>query len=132
MHILIGAVKFAVEEHDFTREGINYLGDFNSLTQKIRLQTGMHEDQRFATLWHEVMHGALDYMGMDLGEEDVVRLGNVIVTLLKDNKCLRKSEVWSGDTAPIQNSITIPSPEELFGGVYRKLSELEGASYVEE
>jgi hypothetical protein len=58
----------------------------------IKLKTGLNDQHKKQTLWHELMHGIVREYNIDFEndeEEDIIdTLGTAIVQVLKDNKGL--------------------------------------------
>ena len=78
--------EYTVEEtvnlHD---NGGDLYGQIHYLPEKILLNTDASEEQRKATLLHEIMHALDEIYNIGLEEEQVDKLGNAIYMLQKDN-----------------------------------------------
>lgn len=51
----------------------------------IYLNENNSTEQHVVTLIHEVIHGIEDMYGLELGEENVMRLANALYSIIKDN-----------------------------------------------
>jgi hypothetical protein len=61
----------------------------------IAVEKKLEEQQKFQTLWHEILHGLNTQMGFErLPEETIDALAYGIVAVLRDNKYLRGSWLW--------------------------------------
>ena len=63
----------------------DYYGDIYWDKSEIRLSSNNDDDQQQATLIHEILHGISDMFNLDLSEDTVLRLGNALYTVIKDN-----------------------------------------------
>lgn len=79
--------EYVVEEianlHD---EESDLYGQIQYLPEKILLNTDASEEQKKATLLHEVIHGLDEIYSIGLEEEQVKKLGNALYMLQKDNQ----------------------------------------------
>lgn len=65
-----------------------YVGAVDGPARKIYINTeaNKHEDETLETILHECIHAIDHFMGIDLSEEQVKRLGVGIATVFKDMK----------------------------------------------
>jgi hypothetical protein len=82
--ITIIGKTFKVQEMDTgTARELN--GRIDYFTNEIAIDNSMAREDRLCTLTHEIVHGVLHAMAMDLKESDVRRLGRGLHAVLKDN-----------------------------------------------
>lgn len=78
--------EYTVEEqvnlHD---EKGDLYGRIHYLPEKIFLNACASEEQKKATLIHEIVHGLDEMYDIDLKEKQVEKLGNALYMLIKDN-----------------------------------------------
>ena len=75
---------FKVQEMDMgTARELN--GRIDYFTNEIAIDDSMAKEDRLCTLTHEIVHGVLHAMAMELKESDVRRLGRGLHAVLKDN-----------------------------------------------
>ncbi len=65
--------------------GDDCYGDIYWDKNEIRLNSNNDDDQQQATLLHEIIHGVSSMTSLDLSEDIVLRLGNGLYTVIKDN-----------------------------------------------
>lgn len=78
--------EYAVEQqknlHD---EGADLYGQIHYLPESIFLNADSSEEQKKATLIHELIHGMDEMFAIGLKEKQVEKLGNALYMLIKDN-----------------------------------------------
>lgn len=91
MNKIPGSVKILYKEYEIEEvdnlhdtDGELY-GQIQYLPQKIHLNSGSSEEQKKATLIHEIMHGLDEMYNIGLGEKQIEKLGNAVYMLIKDN-----------------------------------------------
>ncbi len=72
----------AVNLHD---EAGDLYGQIHYLPEKIFLNADASEEQKKATLLHELIHALDEMYGIGLKEKQVEKLGNALYMLQKDN-----------------------------------------------
>lgn len=85
--------KVKILYKEYTVESVNNLhnesadlyGQIHYLPEKIYLNSESLEEQKKATLIHEVVHGLDDMYGIGLKEKQVEKLGNALYMLIRDN-----------------------------------------------
>jgi len=55
------------------------------LTNTIQIEPELIETRMHEVYWHEVIHAAAEWAGIDLGEDIVLRLGKVMYEILLEN-----------------------------------------------
>ncbi|HBV83583.1 MAG TPA: hypothetical protein DEB74_12510 [Lachnospiraceae bacterium] len=84
-------VKILYKEYEIEqREGLHdeggeLYGQINYLSQKIYLNKEALDEQKKATLIHEIVHGLDEMYNIGLKEEDVEKLGVAFYTFVKEN-----------------------------------------------
>lgn len=78
-------VAFEKNLHDGNAE---LYGEMDSKLEIITLDEDLSEDQKNATLLHEIIHALDDVMAIDLKEEQVIKLANGLYMLAKQNDLL--------------------------------------------
>lgn len=84
-------VKILYKEYGIElREGLHdengeLYGHINYLSQKIYLNEEASEEQKKATLMHEIVHGLDEMYDIGLEEKEVEKLGTALYMLLKEN-----------------------------------------------
>ncbi len=84
-------VKILYKEYGIElREGLHdekdeLYGQINYLSQKIYLNKEASEEQKKATLMHEIVHGLDEMYDIGLEEKEVEKLGTALYMLLKEN-----------------------------------------------
>lgn len=77
---------YEVEEVPNLHEGADELyGQVHFLPEQIALNAGASEEQKKATLIHEIMHALDEMYSIGLEEAQVEKLGNAVYTLARDN-----------------------------------------------
>ena len=66
-------------------EGGDLYGQIDYLNEKIYLNSASSEEQKKATLIHELMHGLDEMFNIGLKERQIEKLGNAVYMLIKDN-----------------------------------------------
>ena len=87
--IRIGAFDYAIEIVERLRdiEGVRSLaGDIQYSHPKIRIDQDQDEQNKYRILWHEIVHGIADTMGVDLEENEVELLATGMAQLHRDNR----------------------------------------------
>ena len=78
--------EYTVEEIINLHDGVGDLyGQIHYLPEKILLNTDASEEQKKATLLHELVHAMDEMYGIGLKEKQVDKLGNALYMLQKDN-----------------------------------------------
>lgn len=78
--------KYGIEMVDNLHDKGNELyGQIEYLPQKIYLNSKSSEEQRKATLIHEIIHGLDEMYNIGLKEKQVEKLGNAVYMLVRDN-----------------------------------------------
>lgn len=78
--------EYTVEEIENLHDGgVDLYGQIHYLTEKILLNVNSSDEQKKATLIHEVIHGLDEMYGIGLKEKQVEKLGNALYMLLRDN-----------------------------------------------
>ncbi len=78
--------NYKVEERADLHEGNEeLLGQIQYLEEKILPREGTSEQQKKATLCHEIIHGLDDMYCIGLKEKQVEKLGNALYMLILDN-----------------------------------------------
>lgn len=87
--IKIGWKEYEVIEKgsnlDLTSGGDECYGTLYPDRRKLYINNSFDEEQKKATLIHEIIHGIDDLFGIGLKEEQVEALGHGIYTVIKDN-----------------------------------------------
>lgn len=70
----------------------NYSGCIDYVKHEIKIKKDMPSDNITQTLWHEIIHGILDYFGIDDADEDhekiVDAISKGVIMVVNDNKWL--------------------------------------------
>ena len=94
--IKIGWKEYAIIKKDYDSDlvsgGDECYGQIFPSTRKLYINNCYDDEQKKATLIHEVLHGMDDIWGIDLKEEQVETLANAIYTVIKDNPKIFKEE----------------------------------------
>lgn len=78
--------EYKIEQEENLHDGGDDLyGQIHYIGEKILLNSDSSEEQKKATLMHELIHGLDEMYRIGLEEEQVEKLGNAIYMLLKDN-----------------------------------------------
>lgn len=78
--------EYTVEEHEnLHNEGGDLYGKIHYLTERILLNVDASEEQKKATLMHELTHAMDEMYDIGLKEEQVEKLGNALYMLQKEN-----------------------------------------------
>lgn len=73
------------EQKNLHDESSDLLGQINYLSQTILLNADAKEEQKKATLMHEIIHALDEMYSIELKEKQVEKLGNALYMLQKDN-----------------------------------------------
>lgn len=85
--------EYQVSEVENLHDGKDVLyGQIQYLPEKIFLHAGASEEQKKATLLHELIHGMDEMYGIGLKEKQVAKLGNALYSLVRDNPQLFEVE----------------------------------------
>ena len=75
--------EYQIEQREGLHDGADDLyGQICYFDEKILLNSSCSEDQKKATLIHEIVHGLDEMYGIDLKEKQVEKLGNAFYMLL--------------------------------------------------
>lgn len=95
MKILIGPFEYEVEEVErlLSDDNLRLYGQIVYMPGDgsgglIQLEKNMPDDRRFATLWHEVLHGICEVSAVELDERDIVILATQIADVIRRNPIL--------------------------------------------
>jgi hypothetical protein len=75
-----------------SEQGNSLWGEICHATGEIFLWEGLSPEQRYATLWHELIHGLGSQTGMELSEGDIDRIAYGVMQLLMDNALVPTSD----------------------------------------
>jgi len=85
--VLVGGVKYEVQEVSRLRDKKDSLGRAQCHRQRIKIDSGLGGDAKAATLLHEVIHAILYQTGHDEHVEPHIRaLGYGLLALMRDNE----------------------------------------------
>lgn len=73
------------EEQNLHDENADLYGQIQYLSEMILLNSYSSEEQKKATLVHEIIHALDEIYGIDLKEEQVEKLGNALYVFIRDN-----------------------------------------------
>lgn len=79
------AVKYLEPQETLIIDAGECYGSILFNKKEIHINKEYDDEQKEATLIHEVLHGIEDMYNLELGEETVTRLAQAIYTVLKDN-----------------------------------------------
>lgn len=82
------------QENLHSEDGELY-GQIHFDAEKILLNSGSSEEQKMATLIHEIVHGLDAMYSIGLKEKQVEKLGNAVYMVIKDNP-----QIFEGSNAP--------------------------------
>lgn len=78
--------EYKIEQEGNLHDGEDDLyGQIHYLDEKILLNSDSSEEQKKATLIHELIHGMDEMYKIGLSEEQVEKLGNAFYMMLRDN-----------------------------------------------
>lgn len=78
--------EYTVEEQENLHDGeLDLYGQIHYLPQKILLNVDSSDEQKKATLIHEIIHGLDEMYCMGLKEKQIEKLGNALYMLQRDN-----------------------------------------------
>ena len=78
--------EYVIEQQENLHDsGGDLYGQIQYLPEKIFLNAASSEEQKKATLIHELIHGIDEMYNIGLKEKQVERLGNAFYMLIKDN-----------------------------------------------
>ena len=85
--VILEKVRILYKEYKIEQEGNlhDLYGQIHYLDEKILLNSDSSEEQKKATLIHELIHGMDEMYKMGLSEEQVEKLGNAFYMMLRDN-----------------------------------------------
>ena len=85
--VILEKVRILYKEYKIEQEGNlhDIYGQIHYLDEKILLNSDSSEEQKKATLIHELIHGMDEMYKMGLSEEQVEKLGNAFYMMLRDN-----------------------------------------------
>lgn len=83
------------QQENLHSEGGELYGQIHYNPEKILLNADSSEEQKKATLVHEIIHALDEMYGIGLKEKQVEKLGNGVYMLIKDN-----SQMFEGGNAP--------------------------------
>ena len=91
MQVKIGPVFYDVRVVNDLKnsKGHDLYGQADHEYNSINLNPRYGTDQRFLTLWHEVLHCFEPVFGVSMSEKQVTRLSALIALAIKDNPILR-------------------------------------------
>lgn len=75
-----------IEEENLHDEKSDLYGQIRYIEEVIALNTASSDEQKKATLVHELIHGIDEMYRIGLEEEQIEKLGNAVYMLIKDNK----------------------------------------------
>jgi hypothetical protein len=85
-NIKVGYKDYKVVKVNNLDDGTNLLfGEVTYVDEVIKLANKYPENQMKLTLIHELVHAVDDMLGIDLKEEQVVKLGTGLYQVIKDN-----------------------------------------------
>lgn len=73
-----------VEEFDDPSQ----MGEWDQFTQTVRVRSGLHPETEKATILHELLHAASDWLGIGLKENQIVQLDYVVRSMLDNDNTL--------------------------------------------
>lgn len=73
------------QQKNIHNEGGDLYGQIQYLSEKILLNADSSEEQKKATLIHEIIHALDDMYNIGLKEKDIEKLGNAVYMLIRDN-----------------------------------------------
>ena len=83
--------EYFVEEQSGLHNNVGDLyGEIHYLSERILLNCESSQDQKFATLMHEIVHALDEMWCINLKEKQVEKLGNAFYMLMRDNPQLFK------------------------------------------
>lgn len=81
-----------IQQENLHNEGDDLYGQIHYLSEKIILNIASTEEQKKATLIHELVHGLDEMYNIGLKEKQVEKLGNAFYMMVKDNPHMFKEE----------------------------------------
>ena len=85
-NVNIAYKDYSVEIVDNLHDNVcDLYGQIHYLPEKIYLNSEASEEQKKATLVHEIIHGLDDMYNIGLKEKQVEKLGNAFYMLIRDN-----------------------------------------------
>ena len=91
--IKIGSLVYKIRFDDMTKYGSNTIGNIDYRSLEITLNTQQEWEKNCQILWHEILHGILENLGMDdMKEQDVQSLASAIHGVIVDNPDMFKGE----------------------------------------
>ena len=70
----------------------NHTGSINHHKQTIQIDTNAHKQYQSEVLLHEIIHGVSHALNLNLGEDDVYRLGTGLYQVLSSNGFLAEGD----------------------------------------
>lgn len=88
--VKIGGFEFTISESEtvIIDDKASYAGKISYTEQAIQIKTGLAEDYKSQTFWHEVLHGIAWERNIDLGKNEeyiIDSMANGIYSFLKNN-----------------------------------------------
>jgi hypothetical protein len=86
--IKIGCYTYNVSEVDVVEKYTSAVGYIDFNTKTIKIDKEVKDNFKLEILFHEVLHGIDNFMGIGLEEAEIEKLGKGLTMVLKDNPAL--------------------------------------------
>lgn len=93
--VKIGYLKYQVVEVESVNKFEPRKGEIDLYQRQIRIDKDMTDQDKRETLLHEIIHGLDEFIGIDLEESQVRKLGAGLATVFEDNPELLSTSLSS-------------------------------------